>query len=447
MPETASTPSKPQSRTPRFQPYPEYRDSGVPWLGTVPAHWNVQRIKYVAPVVDVRTHRPDTTQPYLALENIEPRTGKLHSPAGAEPPDNITTQFQSGDVLFGKLRPYLAKVFCAPFGGVCSTELLVLRPIHGLDPTALAYQLLNYSFISWIDSLTYGTKMPRVDSFQFGNTPIAIPPPAEQRLIVDFLHRETAKVDALVAKKERLIELFQEKRVGLIERTVRTGLVPESPERNSIIDEMKQTGQIPEAWTITKFRRLINRRARPVSVQPENTYREIGIRSWGKGIFHKSPTTGANLNEKRVFHVEPGDLVLNIVFAWEGAVAVVSECEKGMIASHRFPTFHHADDLCDVDYLLMFLQSEHGRALMALNSPGAAGRNRTIRISAFLDEKIPLPPLEEQREILHTFRDQECLLARVAAKAQTLIDRLQQYRTALISATVTGKIDVRGDAA
>ena len=114
-----------------------------------------------------------------------------------------------------------------------------------------------------------------------------------------------------------------------------------------------------------------------------------------------------------------------------------------MIASHRFPTFDHVHALADLDYLLMFLQSEHGRALMSLNSPGAAGRNRTIRINTFLDEEMPLPPLKEQRKIVRAFRAQERLLERIAVKARIAIDRLKELRVALISAAVTGKIDVR----
>ena len=137
---------------------------------------------------------------------------------------------------------------------------------------------------------------------------------------------------------------------------------------------------------------------RPIVVEADKEYREIGIRSWGKGIFHKETVRGAMLGEKSVFRIEPGDFVLNIVFAWEGAVALVCENEKGMIASHRFPTFRPSPDV-DIDYLLMVLQSEQGRRLMEVNSPGAAGRNKTLRIGQFLDEEIPLPALDEQRMI------------------------------------------------
>ena len=104
-----------------------------------------------------------------------------------------------------------------------------------------------------------------------------------------------------------------------------------------------------------------------------------------------------------VFRIEPGDFVLNIVFAWEGAVAVVSEDEARMIASHRFPTFRPSLDV-DLDYLLMVCQSEQGRRLLEVNSPSRGLRNKTLRIGSFLDEEIPLPPLDGQRAIVAAFR-------------------------------------------
>ena len=268
-------------------------------------------------------------------------------------------------------------------------------------------------------------------------------PFSEQQAIVTFLDQETARIDALVAKKERLIELLQEKRTALITRAVTKGLDPNAPVKDSGVEWL---GEIPAHWETTKLRRLLTLVAHHVDVHPEQIYQEIGIRSWGRGIFHKDPVTGANLGDKRVFKLRPGELVLNIVFAWEGAVAIVSESEKDMIASHRFPTFQHTRNLVDLDYLLMFLQSEHGRGLMGLNSPGAAGRNRTIRMDSFLEEEVPLPLLEEQREIVATFRSNERRLQSLSGKVREAMERLKELRTALISAAVTGRIDVREEA-
>ena len=330
-----------------LKPYSCYNDSGIEWLGQIPAHWEVTRLKYAASIhVGMLDRKPDDAI-YIGLENIEPWTGRFLLNNQAENVDGIVASFDAGDVLFGKLRPYLAKSARPDFCGVASSEIIALRPVNQCSQSYLMYCLLNKPYIRWIDTLTYGARMPRVSPDQVGGSVMPLPPPPEQRAIAAFLDRETARIDALVAKQERLIELLRAKRAALISQAVTC-----------------------EDWPVVKLHRLISRVSRPVNVRRGSTYREIGIRSWGKGIFHKEPTTGASLAEKRVFYVNPGDLVLNIVFAWEGAVAVVSEHERGMIASHRFPTFDHVHALADLDYLLMFLQSEHGRALMSLNSPG-----------------------------------------------------------------------------
>ena len=308
----------------------------------------------------------------------------------------------------------------------------------------MAYALRAPYFVERVVANSVGVSYPATNASDLACLDIAFPPLAEQRAIAVFLDRETAKIDSLVAKKERLIELLQEKRTALISRAVTKGLDPDVPMKDSGVEWL---GEIPAHWSVTQLRRLITQITHPLRVRPEQVYREIGIRSWGRGIFHKDPIAGAHLGDKRVFNIRPGELVLNIVFAWEGAVAVVSEDDRGMIASHRFPTFQHMDALVHLDYLLMLLQSEHGRALMGLNSPGAAGRNRTIRIDAFLDEEIPLPPLKEQQEIVTAFRDNEQRLQSLSVRVHEAIGCLKELRTALISAAVTGRIDVREEAA
>lgn len=138
---------------------------------------------------------------------------------------------------------------------------------------------------------------------------------------------------------------------------------------------------------------------RPVAVNPIDSYREIGIRSFGRGIFDKPPISGDSLGRKRVFEVTPDRLVLNIVFAWEGAVARTTGVHAGAIVSHRFPQFAAVEEDLDLDYVVYALRGESGLELMRKASPGSAGRNRTLSIGVFMDSEIPLPPIEEQRRI------------------------------------------------
>ena len=301
-----------------------------------------------------------------------------------------------------------------------------------------------YYTLHWarLDTISKDSAIPGLDREDAYARVIGLCPIHEQRAIAEFLDRETAKIDGLVQRKERLIKLLQEKRTALITRAVTRGLEPTTSTRTTGSNVFPV---IPKDWNLWKIRRLIRRVRRPIVVRPDMEYQEIGIRSWGKGIFHKDSVRGALLGEKSVFRTEPGDFVLNIVFAWEGAVAVVSRHEKGMIASHRFPTFRPFHYI-DLDYLLMVMQSDQGRRLMEVNSPGAAGRNKTLRIGQFLEEELPLPNLEVQRATVASFRNKEGRLSTLAATIRQAIDHLKEFRRALISAAVTGKIDVREEA-
>ena len=156
---------------------------------------------------------------------------------------------------------------------------------------------------------------------------------------------------------------------------------------------------LPEGWRLTALGSVLERVTLPVNVEPSREYREIGIRSHGKGIFHKPPVIGESLGEKRVFWVVPDALVLNIVFAWEQAVAVTSAQEAGMIASHRFPMHRPVGSACDVNFLLQYFKTPRGKVLLELASPGGAGRNKTLGQREFERLRICMPSGSEQKEI------------------------------------------------
>ncbi len=438
----------------RFKPYAAYKDSGVEWLGELPIHWEVAPVyaRYevaLGKMLDAKRVTGEFSGCYL--RNIDVQWDEVNTEGLPEmdfaPWERDRYLVRPGDLLVCEGGEVGRTAIWR--GGIA--ECFYQKAIHRVRPRSdkgvprFFYYLMYFLVKRGV--FTAGGNPNTIDHLtgvQLRHYRLPFGPPKEQRAIAAFLDRETARIDALVAKKEQLIDLLQEKRAALISRVIVKGFDPMPLPRSAGVALLPE---IPEGWSLTKLRRLMRRVSRPVRVEPQGDYQEIGIRSWGKGIFHKDPLKGAQLEDKSVFYVKPGDLVLNIVFAWEGAVAVASESEEGMVASHRFPTFRHAEDQVDLDYLLMFLQSEHGRALMGLNSPGAAGRNRTIRLDSFLAEETPLPPLHVQREIVRSFRAQEFRLGEIGVKAQMLIDRLSELRTALISAAVTGKIDVREEVA
>jgi type I restriction enzyme S subunit len=153
-------------------------------------------------------------------------------------------------------------------------------------------------------------------------------------------------------------------------------------------------------WPKVRLGEVLHFTPRPVTLEANRTYQEIGIRSHGRGVFHKPPVTDAEIGSKRVFRIEPGDFVLNIVFAWEGAVAVASAPEAGMIGSHRFPTFRPDLTRLDPRYLLYLFRTELGLDLLGRVSPGGAGRNRTLNRGALLAQEVSLPPFRDQQRVV-----------------------------------------------
>jgi type I restriction enzyme S subunit len=155
-----------------------------------------------------------------------------------------------------------------------------------------------------------------------------------------------------------------------------------------------------KAWSLVRLDKILQLQRRWLKLNPTEMYTEIGIRSFGKGIFHKSPVLGASLGNKRVLQIQPGDIVFSNVFAWEGAVAVAGEAEAEKIGSHRFVTYTAIGDQCSVEYLRLFFCSQLGLEVLRRVSPGSAGRNRTLNIAQFAKQEIPLPSLEEQLRIV-----------------------------------------------
>lgn len=145
---------------------------------------------------------------------------------------------------------------------------------------------------------------------------------------------------------------------------------------------------------------IIDLHRRQVDVDPAAIYREIGVRSFGHGIFHKEPIRGIDLGNKRVFEIHPGDLVLSNVFAWEGAVALAGDSEQGRIGSHRFMTYRPRVEEVSTAYLRYFFISNVGVEKLGIASPGSAGRNRTLAVGRFEDIEIPLPNMDEQSRII-----------------------------------------------
>ena len=176
---------------------------------------------------------------------------------------------------------------------------------------------------------------------------------------------------------------------------------------------------------------------RRVDVDVASDYRQIGVRSHGRGVFLKEAVSGEDLGTKKVYWVEPGDLVINIVFAWEGAVAVIPPELVGYCGSHRFPTYRRPDG-GDVEFLRFMFSTKAGVGLLAACSPGGAGRNRTLNRSLLLASEVAIPSPEEQAKVVAELQSMEA----VAAATRAEVESLRSARAALLRALLNREIEI-----
>ena len=204
-----------------LKPYPAYKDSGVEWIGQVPTHWAVARLRHVLRNVVVMASARSADGLCLALENVESWSGRTIGGDSETVLDSRVKQFRKNDILFGKLRPYLAKVVRPAQDGVCVGEFLVLRPLNSAVSSAYFEHLLRSKpVIDFVNCLSYGAKMPRVEWQSVGATAVPFPPLPEQTSIVRFLEDKSADTADAIAHAQREIDLLGEYRARLISDVV-----------------------------------------------------------------------------------------------------------------------------------------------------------------------------------------------------------------------------------
>lgn len=199
--------------------------------------------------------------------------------------------------------------------------------------------------------------------------------------------------------------------------------------------------EFKDLWNNYKIEDMFDRVGAPVDLDDAQTYREIGIRSHGKGIFHKEETTASEIGNKRVFWVEPNCFVVNIVFAWERAVAKTTEDENGMIASHRFPMYKPKKDVVDLDYITEYFITKRGQNVLMLASPGGAGRNKTLGQNEFAKSVVKLPSIPEQQKIADFLSTIDTVIEKQKATVEVWEERKKGVMQKLFSQEVRFKAD------
>ena len=422
-----------------LKPYSEYKESDLPWLGQVPRHWEIKRTKSSVANIVEQTTQMGCSDVYVALENIASWTGRARPQQGRNLFSGQVKRFCPDDVLFGKLRPYLAKVTRLQSGGVCVGELFVLRPRDAsIRSDFLEQQLRAKHTIDVVNSSTFGAKMPRADWQFLGNLPLIFPPVAEQATIVRFLDWTNGRLDRAIWAKRKVISLLIEQKHAIIHRAVTRGLDPSVPVKPSGIPWL---GDIPRHWDVLRAKCL---------------YREVDERSpkGGEELLSVSHLTGVTpRSEKNITMFKaasyaghklcrPGDLVVNTMWAWAGALGVSTHTG---IVSPAYAVYrpHHPERIVGT-YMDGLLCSRPYLSNIICRSTGMRASRLRLYPEEFLRLPLIHPPPEEQKRIVQTIHGETGDLNAAINRLEREIELLLEYRTRLVADIVTGKLDVRG---
>lgn len=435
-----------------YKPYPAYKDSGVAWIGRVPEHWQLKRLRHVAtlnPAPEWRElERQRTEYPFLPMEAIG-EAGELDV-NGRKPLDECRsgyTYFAEGDVVYAKVTPCFENGKGAVIRGLegChgfgTTELTVLRAT-AIDRDYLYALTFADSFRRPGASEMLGSGgLKRVPDEFVRNYRAAIPPIAEQSAIAAGLDRETARIDALISRKTRFIELLKEKRQALITHAVTKGLDPNVKMKDSGVEWI---GEVPEHWTLSRLKFVSPSLTVGIVVNPSNYVATDGLPfiyggdiSEGTIDFEKCRRIverDSLLNAKT--RLRAGDLLM-VRVGYPGVTAVVPpQCDGGNCASVMLIRRGRYDS----EWLRYVLNSRCVRHQIEVVKYGAA--QEQFNIGHAVDFLIPVPSASEQQALSKKLLAMDERFHQMHTKTEHSITLLKERRSALITAAVTGKIDL-----
>ena len=325
----------------------------------------------------------------LTLENgVTPKTARYNRTHLVKSDDDAYKVVHPGDFVYNPMNVRYGAV--ARYNGNKNIKVSkyydVFSASESVDARFLAEYLKTHKTLGFYNRVATGAldEKKRVHFSDFIGFERLFPTKAEQKKIASFLSYIDEKITLL---KEKHALLTQYKK-GVMHKLFKQEIRFKDESGNDFPD-----------WIIERVDYFVERYSKPVEVDSNSTYREIGVRSHGKGVFHKEVVSGKELGDKRVFWVHPDAFVVNIVFAWEHAVAKTSEEEQGFIASHRFPMYLPKENRVDLRFFTLFFKSKRGKYLLELASPGGAGRNKTLGQSNFAELNVTFPVLEEQKKI------------------------------------------------
>jgi type I restriction enzyme S subunit len=442
-----------------LEPYPRYRDTGLPWIGELPEHWKAPRLKTVFHEVDQRSGTG--VEPLLSLRMREGLVD--HHETGGKPiPAAGLTHYKvtrPGELVMNRMRAAIGLFGLPPKVGLVSPDYAVLRPRMTVE---LRY-FLNFfrspgmMSIFRLESHGLGTGESgflRLYTEQFGKIPTPLPPLPEQAAIVRFLDHADRRIRRYIAAKKKLIALLKEQKQAIINRAVTRGLDPDVRLRPSGVEGL---GDMPEHWQLRRMKTLVDRIDQGVSPQAENLAADDG--SWGvlkagcvnRGVFreseHKRLPTGFTFDQSLA--VAEGDVLISRASgspSLVGSAGRVPPLTRRLILSDKIfrPVFRAA---ADPDFMVLAMNSRSFRLQVERAISGAEGLANNLPLSSLRSFVFGLPPVGEQRTIVGCVSGSIDRLDAAVDHASREIALLHEYRSRLIADLVTGKIDVREAAA
>ena len=408
------------------------------FLDTLPGGWAFDRLKDVVALRNEKTDEATTDEDYLELEDLESGTGRILNRRNTLEVESAVTLFKKGDVLFGKLRPYLEKYYQADFDGKCTGEILAFKP-ERVASRFLFYCFGSRWFIERCNALAYGAKMPRVSwEKQLSQFNLPLPPMPEQQNIAAYLDASCAAIDAAVAAKCRQLETLDSIRRSIIHRAVTKGLNPDAPRRPSGVAWFDE---IPRHWHCEHLKRFATR-IQAGMTPPTNTpeYYEDGTIPWfAPGSFDgdidlREPRKLINElarrdGELRIFPAGTVFLVgIGATIGKVGLVSVEASCNQqlvGIVCGHRMQSRYLAYQFKIYEDVIPGIATA---TTLPIFDQVKTGYLRTLQ-----------PPREEQKAICAYLDAKLAESKQIAAGIETQIATLTTYRKSLIHECVTGQ--------
>ncbi|WP_431437575.1 restriction endonuclease subunit S [Acinetobacter lwoffii] len=430
----------------KYQKYAEYKDSGTDWLGEIPTHWDVQPTKrFFRLIAEPAPENNDYELLSVYTEiGVKPRKELEQKGNKASTTDGYWL-VKKGDIVVNKLLAWMGAVGYSEYDGVTSPAYDILRPTKKLNPKFYHYlfrtKIANMEFKRW----SRGIMEMRLRLYfdELGRIAMPFPTFKEQNEIVNFLDHETAKIDSLIAKQEKLIELLKEKRQAVISHAVTKGLNPDVAMKDSGVEWL---GEVPEHWILSKLKwRAVTTSGSTPSTSKYELYYEDGSIPWirttdlNNDDLYETPLsiTPRGVSDTAC-SVLPVNSILIAMYGGAGSIgkhsllkfeSTINQAVCGVLPSKYFNS----------DYLHRFY--EFYRPFWMIGASGTR-KDPNIGQDHIKEALVPLPPLEEQVLIANFITEMQTRYDAITQKAELAIQLMQERRTALISSVVTGKINV-----